>query len=814
MTNHIESLLAQLTLDEKIALLGGADAWHTVAIPHLGIPAIKVTDGPNGARGASRTGVPTSACFPAGVALGATWNPDLVREVGKALAEEVQSKGAHILLAPTVNIHRSPLAGRNFECYSEDPFLTGVLASAYIDGLQSRGVGACIKHFVCNDSEFERHSMSSDVGERALREIYLKPFEIAMRRAKPWTLMSAYNRINGVWASENDCLLLDILKGEWGFDGLVMSDWYGAYTPRAIASGLDLEMPGPPKWLEAEQVQAALAAGKVNEAQIDDKVRRLLRTIERVGAFENPELQPEQAIDRPEHRALIRRAGAESIVLLKNEGDILPLNPNRPQTIAVIGANARWAAIMGGGSAQVAAHYAVSPLEGIRNRAGDEVRVEYAVGCHLHRLLPNIDKDWLRQPGSDQPGVILEYFAGPGLTGAARHVEVIETAEASWFGNFVEGVDARQFSARLTADLSVPESRRYLLGLNNVGQGRLWLDGELRIDHWTGKNPLDGGEKQVEIDLRAGRSYRLEIEYSWAAEGNWRGLHLGLLPAAAVDLMEEAEALAARADVVLLFAGLTADWEGEGADRVNMDLPGRQDELIRRVAAANPNTVVVLNNGSPLHMPWLGEAAAVLQAWYGGQEAGNAIADVLFGDADPGGRLPATFPKRLADNPAYLNYPGENGHVLYGEGLFVGYRYYDARGIEPLFPFGHGLSYTRFEVANLRLSTAALEPGQPLSLSLDVTNAGERAGSEVVQVYVGDVESRLQRPEKELKAFAKVHLQPGETCTVSLTLDADAFAYYDPAQPGWVTEPGEFELLVGRSAADVRLRAVGRVVGG
>ena len=566
MTNHIETLISQLTLDEKISLLGGADAWHTVAIPRLGIPAIKTTDGPNGARGASRTGVPTSACFPVGIALGATWNPDLVEEIGGALAEEVQSKGAHILLAPTVNIHRSPLAGRNFECYSEDPYLSGVLASAYIDGLQKRGVGACIKHFVCNDSEFERHSMSSEVGERALREIYLKPFEMALKQARPWTLMSAYNRINGVWASENDYTLLDILKGEWEFDGLVMSDWYGTYTRRAIAGGLDLEMPGPPSWLKTEHVRAALETGETDEAHIDDKVRRLLRTIKRVGAFENPELQAEQAIDRPEHRALIRRAGAESMVLLKNEDDILPLDPDRPQTIAVIGANAKWASVMGGGSAQVAAHYVVSPLEGIQNRVGDSVRVEYAVGRYLHRMLPNIDKTWLRRPDSEEAGVVMEYFAETDLSGEVRHTETLDVMESSWFGDFVADMDARQFSVRLSTDLTVPESGRYFLGLSCAGQGRLWVDGELLIDNWA-KEPLDFSEKQVEMDLQAGQRYRLAAEYGWAARGNWRGLHLGILPAAETDLMAEAEALAADADIVLLFAGLTAEWEGEGSDR-------------------------------------------------------------------------------------------------------------------------------------------------------------------------------------------------------------------------------------------------------
>lgn len=807
MTDRVETLLQQLTLDEKISLLGGADAWHTVAIPRLGIPAIKMTDGPNGARGASRTGVPTSACFPVGVALGATWDPELVRQVGEALAEEVQAKGAHILLAPTVNIHRSPLAGRNFECYSEDPFLTGVLAAAYIAGLQSRGVAACIKHFVCNDSEFERHTMSSDVTERPLREIYLRPFEIALQRARPWALMSSYNRINGVWASENKRLLLEILKGEWGFDGLVISDWYGAYSERVIPNGLDLEMPGPPRWLNHEHVRSALARGEVSEAQIDDKVRRLLRTIERVAAFERPELRPEQAVDRPEHRGLIRRAGAESIVLLKNKGGLLPLEARRPQTIAVIGANARWPSIMGGGSAEVAPHYVVSPLEGIQAKAGPETAVEYALGCHIYRRLPGIEPAWLRLPDSDAAGVRLDYFANDGLQGPPTHSETTHTAEANWFGDFVPGVNAHRFSARLVCDLLPAESGRYRLGLSCVGQAVLCMDGATLIDAWTDKAPLSWEERQQVVTLEAGRRYRLELDYRWAAEGNWRGLHLGLLPEAEVDPLEEAVALATRADVAIVFAGLTKEWESEGFDRENMDLPGRQNELIARVAAANPRTVVVLNAGSPLTMPWLDDVAAVVQAWYGGQEAGNAIADVLFGDAEPGGRLPTTFPKRLADNPAFINYPGENGHVLYGEGLFVGYRYYDKKGIEPLFPFGHGLSYTEFTYSNPRLSAEHLRPDETLTLALDVRNTGSRPGSDVVQVYVRDVTSRLVRPEKELKAFAKVRLQPGETRTVTLTLEPQALACYDPSLPGWTVEPGKFQVLVGRSAADIRLVA-------
>lgn len=806
MTNHIETLLAQLTLDEKIALLAGADAWHTVAIPRLGIPAIKVTDGPNGARGASRNGIHTSACFPVGVAMGATWNPELVRQIGEALAEETKDKGAHILLAPTVNIHRSPLAGRNFECFSEDPYLTGMMASAYITGLQSRGVGACIKHFVCNDSEFERFSISSDVGERPLREIYLRPFEMAIKQAKPWTIMSAYNRINGVWASENRRLLVEILKGEWQFDGLVMSDWYGTYSERATSNGLDLEMPGPARWLSRQHVLAALERGELSEADLDDKVRRLLRTIERVGGFANPATTAERANDRPEHRALIRRAGVESIVLLKNEGQLLPLDPAQPQTIAVIGANAHWAAIMGGGSSEVAPHYVVTPLQGIRARAGAQSVVEYAIGTPIFRRLPNLDPAWLRLPGSDRLGVRLDYFTNLDLAGTPERIEYLNTLEASWFGDQIEDLPTPTFSARLSSELLPAQGGRYQLGLSCVGQARLWLDDELIIDRWD-KDPMDFSEQRQTITLAAGKRYQLAVEYRWPIPGNWRAVQVGLWPEREDDLIAEAVALAARSNVAIVFAGLTKEWESEGFDRSDMDLPGRQNELIQRVAAANPRTIVVLNAGSPLQMPWLAEVAAVVWAWYGGQEAGHAIADVLFGAADPGGRLPTTFPKRLADNPAYINYPGENGHVLYGEGLFVGYRYYDRKDVEPLFPFGFGLSYTSFTYHNLRLSATAMRPDERITVSVDVTNTGARPGTEVVQLYVGDSEARLARPDKELKGFAKIALQPGETTTVTFTIDRQALSYYDPAVPGWVAEPGEFVVFVGRSAADIRLSA-------
>ena len=806
MSGKIDSLLSRMTLEEKTSMLAGADLWHTTPVERLGIPAIKVSDGPIGARGANESTGPTSAAFPAGVALAATWNPALVERVGRALAQEVKAKGAHILLAPTVNIHRSPLAGRNFECYSEDPYLSGRMATAYIMGLQSQGVGACIKHFVCNDSEFERLTMSSEVGERALREIYLRPFQIALREAHPWAVMSAYNKINGTWASENDYTLLDILKGEWGFDGLVISDWFGTNTPNVVRSGLDLEMPGPARWMGT--ASGAVKTGAVSEAAIDDKVRRLLRTLERAGAFEHPKLEAEQALDRPEHRQLAREAAAEAIVLLKNHADILPIDLSRRGSIAVIGANAHWAAVMGGGSAKVHPHYVVTPLEGIRQRTG-AAKVGYAIGCPMHKNPPLFDAAWLRSEDNAQ-GLTVRYFDNRVLIGEPVHTAVTSRMELVWFGGKLPHInDTGNFSLRLNGTFVAPAAGVYILSLASVGQSRLFLDGQPIIDLWEAAaaelQVFESTARTAEVTLRAGQACRLVVEFAAQPGTIWRNLRLGCMPPLPADPLGEAMALARDSDVAIVFAGLTTEWESEGYDRPDMALPGDQARLIEAVAVANPRTIVVLNSGAPVDMGWLDKVAAVLQAWYPGQEAGNAIADVLFGDVNPSGKLPTTFPVRLEDTPAYINYPGENGRVLYGEGLFVGYRYYDKKDVTPLFPFGHGLSYTSFAYRNLSLPVPGYAAGLPIRLSVDVENIGARPGQEVVQVYIRDVRSRLVRPEKELKAFAKVRLAPGETRTVTFTLDEDALAYYDPSQPGWVTEAGEFEVLVGSSSRDIRL---------
>jgi len=796
--SKIESLIAQMTLEEKISMLAGADHWHTVPIERLGIPTMKVTDGPVGARGASSAAGPTSACFPAGVALAATWDPDLVKQVGKALAQETQAKGAHILLAPTVNIHRSPLAGRNFECYSEDPYLTGQMAAAYVNGLQSGGVGSCIKHFVCNDSEFERKSISSEIGERPLREIYLRPFQVAIRDAKPWAVMSSYNRVNGVFASENDYLLLDILKREWDFQGIVISDWFGTYSPNVAKGGLDLEMPGPARWM-GEKALAAVHSEQVSEQDIDDKVRRLLRTLLKAGLFERPELQPEQAIDLEEHRHLARKAAAEAIVLLKNNKSLLPLDAQALKSVAVIGENAQRPSYIGGGSCRVRPHYVVAPLQGIQDRAGASVQVHYALGYATRKDLPVLDSSLL----ADE--MTLEYYRDPDLSGDPVHTETIDRLEKVWLGESVPGVDLTSFAARITGVLSVPESGVYELGLSSVGKCRLFIHGDLIIDIYEDTSFGERGSERVEISLEAEQAHQLRIEYASQSGSFFQSLRVGCTQKIPDDWTQQAAALAAKCDVAIVFAGLTDEWESEGFDRPHMELPGDQAALIEQVAAANPNTIVVLNVGSSLNMSWLGNAAAVVQAWYLGQETGNAIADVLFGDVNPSGKLPTTFPKRLQDNPAYLNYPGENGQVLYGEGLFVGYRYYDKKDIAPLFPFGYGLSYTTFAYRDLQLSKHKFSAGETIGFSVDVENTGSRAGKEIVQVYVRDTQSRLVRPEKELQAFAKVMLEPGETKTVEFTLDQEALSYYDPASKRWVAESGEFQVLVGSSSRNIHL---------
>jgi beta-glucosidase len=794
----VDGLVSRLSLEEKVSLVGGADAWRTNAVPRLGIPAIKVTDGPHGARG--RTfGEKTAASFPCGTALGATWNPELVREVGAAIGQEARTKHCSVLLAPTLNIHRHPLAGRNFECYSEDPYLVGHIGTAFVQGVQSEGVAATAKHFVCNDSEFERMTISSEVGERALREIYLAPFEAVIHEGGAWAAMTAYNRINGISASENAGLIA-LLKQEWGFDGLLMSDWWGTYSLAAAEAGLDLEMPGRPRFL-GRRLLEAINAGEIQAGILDDKVRRLLRLAIRTGALDSSAETEEQAIDRPEHRELIRRASIESSVLLKNDDGLLPLQLEPDAIVALIGPHADLLCMMGGGSSAVEPHHSTSLTAAMRERLDPEQRAEHEPGVTINRRTPVLSEgvSW-----GGQPGITVDFYEGPDFQGTPVATRRAPRFELRWLANStpVEG----QFSLRARANFVPESSGEHRFTLSSAGLSRLFVDGELLLDNWTSQTPgttfygAGSAEVGASVVLEEGTNHEILLEYQSAARVGIPGVIVGCHRPVVPDLMERAVDLARRADVAVVVASLTPEWEAEGADRRTLSLPGEQDELIRRVVAVNPKTVVVINAGSPVAMPWLDEVPAVLQVWYPGQEGGDALADILTGAAEPGGRLPTTFAKRVEDHPSNLSYPGEAGTVSYGEGIFVGYRAFDRTGIEPLFPFGHGLGYTSFSWSNVVLDPGEFRAGDPVRVSLDVTNTGSRTGSEVVQVYVRDLTSTLLRPDKELKGFAKVTLAARERGSVTIDLPPHAFEAWDPRVHGWVAEPGDFEITVARSA--------------
>ena len=814
MSDRTEKLLAELTLEEKVGLMSGRDMWTNHAVERLGIAAMKVSDGPNGARGQHFEGFTTAACFPSGSALGATFDPALVEEVGAALGRELQSKGAQLLLAPTINIHRSPLAGRNFECYSEDPHLSARIAVGFVNGVQSQGVGATLKHYACNDSEFERHTISSEVDERTLREIYLVPFEAAVGEASPWSVMTAYNKLDGIYCAEHTRLLQEILRDEWGFEGFVISDWFGAQsTTASVQAGLDLEMPGPVRHF-GEKLVAAVSEGGVSQETVDDRTRRMLEAHEKAGLLDRTIPRDEQANDLPEDRALARRAAASAMVLLRNAGGLLPLEPAKLSRIAVIGPNAAVAVMQGGGSAQLAPHRRVSPLDGIRAALGDATEVIHERGCtHQRGTHPVLDTNHL-EPGEDfaTPQLHTEIFDGLELEGAPIHTEARRSAECVWLGEFAPGVDVHSFSARMQGRFIAPVTGNFTFSLKSCGRSRVFIDDELVLDQWDDPNEGEAffgrgtGVAEAPIEMEAERGYQIVVEYSAPGEDGWVGFSVGCLIPDPPDGIERAAQAAARADCAIVVVGLNQHWETEGSDRVDMELPGRQKELIERVSDANANTIVVVNAGSPIAMEFADRVPATLQLWYPGQEMGHALADVLFGHASPGGRLPTTFPKAYEDHPAFDHYPGQDGRVAYGEGLMVGYRHYDTRGVEPRFAFGHGLSYSTFEYGEIRIADRNPVAGEPVELEIDVRNTGPRRSNDVAQLYVHDVESRLPRPEQELRAFQKFELDPGESTTLHFELGSRAFAFYDPSLPGWEVEPGRFEVRIGASSRDIRAR--------
>lgn len=662
MGRNIKDILSQLTLEEKVSLCSGLDFWHTKGIERLDIPSIMLTDGPHGLRkqveGADHLGIHHSVpatCFPSAVGLASTWNKELIQQVGVALGEECQAENVAVLLGPGANIKRSPLCGRNFEYFSEDPYLSSQMATNHIKGVQSQGVGTSLKHFAANNQEHRRMSTNAVVDERTLREIYLASFETAVKEAQPWTVMSAYNKVNGGYASENSHLLQDILKDEWGFEGFVVSDW-GAVNEivDSLKNGLELEMPSS-CGVGERKLTKALEDGQLSEEVLNSAVERLLSII-----FKSVDHQKENATySKEEHHQLAREVARESMVLLKNDENILPLS--KKGKLAVIGDFAHNPRYQGGGSSHINPTNLENILDEIQLVAGQETDVTFAKG------------------------------------------------------------------------------------------------------------------------------YRLESDEVEEA------------------LLEEAKKVAESAETAVLFVGLPDRYESEGYDRNHLRLPENHIKLIEAVASVQSNIVIVLSNGAPIEMPWLDQAKAVLEGYLGGQALGGAIADLLFGEASPSGKLAETFPKELSQNPSFLNFPGEEDTVEYKEGIFVGYRYYDKKRVEPLFPFGYGLSYTAFEYSNLKLERASIQDDEHVMVHVDVKNVGDIKGKEVVQLYVKDVESTVIRPEKELKGFEKVELAPREVKTVTFTLNKRSFAYYNVALKDWHVETGEFEILVGKSSKEIIL---------
>ncbi|MEK6282392.1 MAG: glycoside hydrolase family 3 C-terminal domain-containing protein [Acidobacteriota bacterium] len=800
---RVESLLSQMTLEEKIDLLGGVDGFFIRGIPRLGLPKLKMADGPLGVRNFG----PATA-MAAGIALAATWNPALAERVGTELGRDARAKGVHFLLGPGVNIYRAPMNGRNFEYFGEDPFLASRIAVGYIKGVQSQGVSATIKHFIGNNSEFDRHNTDSIIDERTMREIYLPVFEAAVKEAHVGAIMNSYNLTNGTHVSQSGYLNTDVARKDWGFTGIMMSDWFGTYDGVAAANGgLDLEMPSGAH-MNQQTLLPAIKQGKVAVATIDEKVRRILRTAIRFGWLDRD--QTDMSIPRyNQHgRSVALQAARESQVLLKNEGGLLPLNKAEIKSVALIGPDAYPAVPVGGGSGRVEPFVAISYLQGLSNYLGTGVQVHYARGVpSLSEMAAATNFSTAATDG--KPGLSAEYFSNKDLQGTPALKRIDEHV------NFRAGTRAdyppQTLSSRWTGYYVPKEPGEYDIFVASTGEDggfyRLYLDNKMIFDNWTTSRAAVG---QARLSLAAA-PHKVVLEQH--GRSGWIGtrMQFGIIRHGSV-VSEEAKKLASKADVVVVAAGFDPETESEGADRT-FELPPAQDELIEAMAAANKNTIVVVTSGGNVNMTgWLDRVPALVETWYPGQEGGTALAEVLFGDVNPSGRLPVTFERRWEDNPVRDSYypPAGTNKVVYKEGVFVGYRGYEKKGTKPQFPFGYGLSYTSFAYGKLSVTQGITKGRSPefwwAEVSFDVTNTGKRAGAEVAQVYVGDAHSKVPRPAKELQGFGKIELKPGETKRVKVMLNRRAFSYYDVDAKQWRAEPGDFEILVGPSSAQIELR--------
>ncbi|CAH00182.1 glycoside hydrolase family 3 protein [Kluyveromyces lactis] len=743
----VEQKLSELTRDEKISLLSATDFWHTKEIERLGIPSVRVSDGPNGIRGTRFFDSVPSGCFPNGTGLASTFDEELLKEAGKLMAKEAVAKNAAVILGPTTNMQRGPLGGRGFESFSEDPYLAGVATASVVQGIQSEGIAATVKHFVCNDLEDQRFSSNSILSERALREIYLEPFRLAIKNSDPVCLMTALNKVNGEHCPQNKKLLIELLRKEWSWDGMIMSDWFATYTTAAsIKNGLDIEFPGPTRWRTNELVSHSLnSREQISIHDVDDRVRQVLKMIkfvvdnqEKTGIVQNgPETTSNNSKETAE---LLRKIAADSIVLLKNENSVLPLK--KEESIVIIGPNAKAKVSSGGGSASLHSYYVISPYEGIVNKVGKEV--PYTLGAESHKTLSNLIEQLVVDPSKpaegDNVGAAAYFYnepAGARPQGKSPfHVTTFKHSHNMLFDFKHEKIDSSNplFYITLEGYFTPKEDANYLFGLQVYGTGILYLDDELVVDQkkdqTRGSFCFGAGtdEKTKTVSLQKGKAYKVRIEYGsgptseLVSEFGSGGFQVGV--AKAIDADEEirkAAKLAAGHDKAILCIGLNAEWESEGHDREDMILPGRTNDLVRAVLEANPNTVIINQSGTPVEFPWVEQANALLQAWYGGNELGNAIADVLYGDVVPGGKLSLSWPLKLEDNPTYLNFKTEFGRVLYGEDIFIGYRFYEKLQRRVAFPFGYGLSYTEFALSHLQVQTDE----EVISVSVNVKNTGE-----------------------------------------------------------------------------------------
>lgn len=798
---RIDALVDRLTTDEKVQLLTGRDFWTTWPIEEIGLRRILMSDGPSGVRGEVWDERDPSLNLPSATALSASWDRAIAKRYGAAAAVEARRKGVDVVLGPTINLHRSPLGGRHFEAFSEDPVLTGDLAASYVDGVQENGVAATPKHYIANDYETDRFTASTEVSERALRELYLLAFEKAVTEAHAWAVMSSYNAINGVTASEND-LLETPLNSEWGFDGVVVSDWTGVRSVDSAKASQDVAMPGPNPWWSEGPLLAAVQSGDVPIEAIDRKVRRILTLAARVGALEGFEPVAAQPVHVEDGIAFVREAEAEGTVLVRNTG-VLPLDAPAVARIAVIGHNADQARTQGGGSATVVPSQVVSPLDGIR-AAFPGATVDYAIGAVVQEGIAEFPLSTITNPGTGEPGARVAFVKD----GEELFVEDRRATALFWFGGDAPTREADRLD--ITTTYTAPSTGTVRIGIGAAGRSRMWIDGELVLDEDV---PFEGDQlgaaflnppaRSVPVSVTAGQDVAIRIEYDVIQDETLGGVlayQFGTEPSDEdpAVLIDAAVSAATGADVAVVVVGTNSKVESEGYDRTSLALPGHQDDLVRAVSAANPNTIVVVNAGSPVEMPWRNDVAAVLLTWFGGQEYGNALADVLTGAQEPGGRLPTTWPVAMADVPV-LDVTPVDGKVAYDEGVHIGYRAWLRAGTEPAYPFGHGLGYTTWTIDGVT-ATPTVREGDAVIVTATVANMGDRAGKHVVQVYASREDSAVDRPVRWLVGFAPVRLGAGESTEVSIEVPARAFAHWDGS---WQYESGAFTLHVGASVADV-----------